>query len=569
MKIFGEGFQKAIAKIFQRGGEIIFEPPHKGEKIYQNSPPDEIGPPRHYNGFPLKLVHISDLHFGRVHVQKLLHLKKSLESVKPHFLLITGDIVDSPTKENFDLAKGFLKYISERGWKYFLVPGNHDRHGEIDLRKWCDAFEVHRGTYDCKLIKLGQGSYVTVFLLDSTIAHYESTIERTIANALQVKGRIDDSQLKWIYSTKTWLLQNRRTEFLNSFKIAALHHHPLPTTTRAGAKDLFLCLENAGEVLDCFSKLQIDLVLHGHQHDPTIQMLSRHDPYKEMTILGAGTALRTSNTEEEKSFSLSKETSFYIVRVYKDNYEVLEHTFANNLSITNKFCPTRGVSRKRTLAGQLPHELDMFWKINFPSMNFMCKEVHTFKEGADGVAITEYPLTVGFTNIPDQPSLNFNDLGCKVSRKLNGSLISITHKDPKPLDCADFEGKPYICFELKTQLDPPLAQGINEDVIEIEYVIPQGCWELKDANYFEAGFQFDFALNRFSLNVEFEGNRAIKRLTMLPLSDAEDEGVFVWVEKDQCWSKALDTTDIVSSRWKYEKCDIPPMTTIYYGITRT
>lgn len=569
MRRIGEVFQKMIAKVSWWIGAGQFDQQGKEKPAPRDSHPDEIDLPQSFAGFPLKLAHISDLHFGKVHPQKLEHLKKRLESASPHLILITGDIVDSPSNTNFDLAKDFLAYLSTQGWKYFLVPGNHDRHGETDLAKWCAAFGVARGTYDCKLIKLGDGAYVTLFLLDSTIAHYESSVETTIANVLQVKGRIDDPQLAWIRSTHKWLLDNRRTEFLNSFKIAALHHHPVPTTFKAGTKDLFLCLENAGEVLDCFSKLQMDLVLHGHQHDPTIQMLSRHDPYKEMAILGAGTALRASNTKEEQSFSLSKETSFYLINVYKDKYYVSEHTYANNLPITNKFCPTRGVQRKRTIAGQLPHELDMFWTIKFPSTDFACKEVHTFREGADGIPVTEYPFMVGFTVAPGQAPPQFSDLGCRISRRLNGIATTVTVRAPILRAAKDWEGKPYFCYEVTAELNPPLAQGVNEDVIEMECVIPQGCWELKTANYFESGFQFAFALNRFSLNVEFEGAKAIKRLTMLPLAEVDDEGVFAWQQQTQLWSKALDTTEVVSNKWKYEKRDIPPMMTIYFGITRT
>jgi 3',5'-cyclic AMP phosphodiesterase CpdA len=569
MRSFGEMFQKVVAKVSHWIGETTFDKHHKQKPAPLNNHPDEIDLSQSFDGYPLKFVHISDLHFGRVHSEKLEHLKKRLESIKPHLILITGDTVDSPSKQNFGLAKDFLAYLSTQGWNYFLVPGNHDRHGEIDLEKWCAAFGMVRGTYDCKLVKLGQGAYVTIFLLDSTIAHYESSFETTISNALQVKGRIDDPQLHWIRSTHKWLLDNRRTEFLNSFKIAALHHHPVPTTTKAETKDLFLCLENAGEVLDCFSKLQIDVVLHGHQHDPTIQMLSRHDPYKEMTILGAGTALRESDKKEEQSFSLSKETSFYVISMHKDKYNISEHTYANNLPITNKFCPTRGVQRNRTIAGQLPHELDMFWTIHFPSTDFACREIHTFRDGADGTPVTEFPFMLGFTTAPGQTPPMFTELGCKIKRTLNGKEIAVTFREPQLISARNWEGKPYSCYEVKAKLDPPLAQGINDDVLEMECIIPQGCWELKTANYFESGFQFGFTLNRFSLNVEFEGTKAIKRLTMLPLPETDDEGVYVWQQQSKSWSKASDTTAVVSNKWKYEQRNIPPMMTIYFGITRT
>src|SRR5437016_4155813 len=48
---------------------------------------------------PIRLAHISDLHIGRHSVQKLEDLKRTLESIQPHFLVISGDIVHFPTTE--------------------------------------------------------------------------------------------------------------------------------------------------------------------------------------------------------------------------------------------------------------------------------------------------------------------------------------------------------------------------------------------------------------------------------------------------------------------------------------
>ena len=59
----------------------------KEQKITINNWPDN------FNGF--KIVHISDLHFGRVFdEQSLQKLVKSINEQKPDIIVLTGDLID-------------------------------------------------------------------------------------------------------------------------------------------------------------------------------------------------------------------------------------------------------------------------------------------------------------------------------------------------------------------------------------------------------------------------------------------------------------------------------------------
>jgi predicted MPP superfamily phosphohydrolase len=559
----GEWFQRRLARLSNWWGKGIHDRPTANSPNLLPVQPDEIDLSGTFQDFPLKIAHISDLHFGREHTEKLAHVKKRLEEISPHIVVITGDTVDEPKSANFRSAKTFLQYLSNKGWTFFLLPGNHDRHGEIDLEKWKEAFERQK-SYDCKFLKLKHGQYLTLFLLDSTGGQYESKIETTLANVLQVKGRIDDDQLHWMTNIHKWLLDNRRVEFLNSFKVVALHHHPLPTSVKTNYKDLVLSLENAGEVLDLFTKIQVDLVLHGHQHDPMIQVLSRGDAQREMAILGAGTALRT--TGDEQAYSISKDSSFYLIEVAAKKYVVSQYCYANNIPMSNKFCPVRIVERRRTSVEVIPRELELTWVISFPSTDFRYQEVHTFHNPDYGEPLTEHIFIAGLTLKEGQALPAFDTLSVMAKRMKDGHDVPLELSEPEPGQYFDWTRRPYPYYKMKALLQPPISKGPGDNVLSFEILVPQGFWELGETSYFEETFQFPYPLSKFTLNVEFIGSQSITRLLVLPLGETTGEGVFAWYEDK--WVHVSDSGSALSKKWKYVKYDISSMRSIYFAITR-
>src|SRR5947208_9506382 len=44
----------------------------------------------------LRIIHISDLHFGIHHREKVDQLTRMIRQAKPHLIVVSGDIVDTP-----------------------------------------------------------------------------------------------------------------------------------------------------------------------------------------------------------------------------------------------------------------------------------------------------------------------------------------------------------------------------------------------------------------------------------------------------------------------------------------
>ena len=82
----------------------------------------------------IRIAHISDLHFGSPHQEKVWEQLRNYlnDTLKPNLILITGDIAHTPKKELFGTAKDQLDLLRVQRPNprdaYRVCPGNHDRH---------------------------------------------------------------------------------------------------------------------------------------------------------------------------------------------------------------------------------------------------------------------------------------------------------------------------------------------------------------------------------------------------------------------------------------------------------
>ena len=69
------------------------------------------------------LVHLSDLHFGRIDPAVLAPLRRAVHSAKPDLLAISGDFTQRARRTQFAAAREFLDTLEP---PKLVVPGNHD-----------------------------------------------------------------------------------------------------------------------------------------------------------------------------------------------------------------------------------------------------------------------------------------------------------------------------------------------------------------------------------------------------------------------------------------------------------
>ena len=69
------------------------------------------------------LVHLSDLHFGRVDARLLVPLARRVRQSRPHLVVVSGDLTQRAKSAEFREARRFLDTLPQ---PLLVVPGNHD-----------------------------------------------------------------------------------------------------------------------------------------------------------------------------------------------------------------------------------------------------------------------------------------------------------------------------------------------------------------------------------------------------------------------------------------------------------
>src|SRR5688572_20358063 len=69
------------------------------------------------------IVHLSDIHFGRVDDTTVQPLVNAVKAVDPHLVVVSGDLTQRARESQFEEAKEFLDKLPD---PQIVVPGNHD-----------------------------------------------------------------------------------------------------------------------------------------------------------------------------------------------------------------------------------------------------------------------------------------------------------------------------------------------------------------------------------------------------------------------------------------------------------
>lgn len=81
----------------------------------------------HFHG--LKIVHFSDLHYGRtIKKQELIHIVNNINLLKPDLVFFTGDLIDKDIIFSPDIEKTVIKQLQKIKATYgkYAISGNHD-----------------------------------------------------------------------------------------------------------------------------------------------------------------------------------------------------------------------------------------------------------------------------------------------------------------------------------------------------------------------------------------------------------------------------------------------------------
>jgi 3',5'-cyclic AMP phosphodiesterase CpdA len=225
------------------------------------------------------LVHLSDLHFGRVDAATLEPLKSAVWSLAPHVVVISGDLTQRAKSSEFRDAQRFLEQLP---LPRIVVPGNHD----VPLYRIWERFLDPLGKYRRYIGRDLEPSFV-----DDEIA----VLGVNTARSLTFKnGRINREQIESI--------RRRLDPLPASLTKVVVTHHPfdLPDTPQDER-----LVGRADAAMKVFSNCGVDLLLAGHFHTSQAgETSARHPlPGYSALVVQAGTATSTRGRGEANAFN--------------------------------------------------------------------------------------------------------------------------------------------------------------------------------------------------------------------------------------------------------------------------
>ena len=225
------------------------------------------------------LVHLSDLHFGRVDATLLEPLRARIHALQPHLVVVSGDLTQRAKPDQFRAAKAFLDSLPK---PQLVVPGNHD----------VPLFNVFQRVL-------------------SPLAKYKRIVSRDlepeyIDDELAVIGVNTARSFVWkdgsINSTQVARVKSRICGLDERIVKIVVTHHPFDVPEDHDNDEI---VDKAAKAMKVFAKCGADLLLSGHLHKThTTSSSERYKiPGHAALIVQAGTATSVRGRGESNSFN--------------------------------------------------------------------------------------------------------------------------------------------------------------------------------------------------------------------------------------------------------------------------
>ena len=225
------------------------------------------------------LVHLSDIHFGRVDETVVAAIVPLIRRLAPDLVVVSGDLTQRAKPWQFRAARRFLDALPT---PQVVVPGNHDIPLYNLFQRFLQPLTKYRRFITDEL---------EPFYADDEMA----VAGVNTARSLTFKdGRINEDQLQRLHD-RLAPLDDKLTKII-------VTHHPFDLPAGFDEDDL---VGRAQQAIEMFRRAGADTLLSGHMHTSHVTSTARRYPMAGFSalVVQAGTATSTRGRGETNSFN--------------------------------------------------------------------------------------------------------------------------------------------------------------------------------------------------------------------------------------------------------------------------
>jgi 3',5'-cyclic AMP phosphodiesterase CpdA len=218
---------------------------------------------------PVRLLHLSDVHFGAEDVEALQAVEDFAAHIKPDAVIIAGDITQSGRRREFEAARTWFEKL---GIQPNVAPGNHDTpvfHLPARMIAPFDRYARYMSGLDAvgRLVELG-GGLVRISAINT---------------ARGVQGRINWADGVIGLDELEAALERLAGGPESAWRLLICHHPFL----EPGHSRIAVDTRRGGEALRRCAAARVDAILTGHIHDAFAHPVEA--VRRPMVQMGAGT----------------------------------------------------------------------------------------------------------------------------------------------------------------------------------------------------------------------------------------------------------------------------------------
>jgi len=262
----------------------------------------------------IKLLHLSDLHFGpplRQHLTEVVI--REAHHLSPDFVVVSGDLTQRAQKYQFFQARRFLDRLPS---PLLVIPGNHD----VPLYNLFLRFLRPLERYGTYIAATPDAAMVTA-VENLSVVGLSSARSFTIDG-----GGICDAQLEW---AEVQFARSPR----GACRVLAVHHHFLPDGGHQRP------IRRARYLLRRFAAMGVEMILVGHRHWARAER-SPEGPL----VVRAGTAISRRGKGKERG-----KNSYNLIEVDRTSIQVTCCTYQADL---DRFEPVWAEQFRRALGAE-------------------------------------------------------------------------------------------------------------------------------------------------------------------------------------------------------------------------